>query len=92
MNKKLFVASLDWNVSENDLFDAFSLFGAVIDTKIIVNKDTKRSKGFGFVTFDNSVESTVAKEKMNGIQFFGRKLVVDFAKELVHTNSENYRK
>ncbi len=91
MNNKLFIASLYWGVTENNLWDAFEPFGHVLDVKIITDRVTNRSKGFGFVTFDNPVDASKAKEELNGTEFFGRKIIIDFAKETNRPSNENYR-
>jgi len=91
MNNKLFIASLYWGVTENNLWDAFEPFGNVLDVKIITDRVTNRSKGFGFVTFDNPVDAQKAKEELNGTEFFGRKIIIDFAKETNRPSDGNYR-
>ncbi len=51
MSKKLFVGSLSWNTSDGELNDAFARFGEVTEAKVITDRETGRSRGFGFVTF-----------------------------------------
>ena len=58
MAKKLFVGSLDWGVTTEDLQQAFAQFGDIEDAVVITDKFSGRSKGFGFVTFENDADPT----------------------------------
>ncbi|XP_065873720.1 glycine-rich RNA-binding protein 2, mitochondrial-like isoform X4 [Euphorbia lathyris] len=66
-NSKLFVAGLSWSVDEKSLQDAFSSFGAVSEVKIMYDKDSGRSRGFGFVSFSEEGQAISAKDAMDGI-------------------------
>lgn len=78
---KLFVWSLSWNTTWQELKEAFSAFGEVGFVKIVTDRETGRSKGFGFVEFANVEEATAAKEAMDGKELDGREIKVDFAQE-----------
>lgn len=79
MSQKLYVGNLPYSTTEQDLNDTFSQFGIVNDIKVIIDRDTGRSKGFAFVTFDNSDEADKALS-LNGTDFNGRTLKVNVAK------------
>ncbi len=72
----IFVAKLDYNTQEETLQDAFEEFGAVDSVKIIMDKHTGRSKGYGFVEMPNDDEALEAIENLNDIEFDGRTIVV----------------
>jgi RNA recognition motif-containing protein len=78
---KIFVASLPFNIDEADLLSAFSKFGVVSAVKIIINKNSGRSKGFGFIEMPNEDMARKAIEEMNGAQVNGRTVVVSQAEE-----------
>lgn len=79
--KKLFVWSLSWGLSWQDLKEAFNEHGEVAYSKIITDRETGRSKGFGFVEFATIEDATAAKEAMDGVELDGREIKVDFAEE-----------
>jgi len=72
---KLYVGNLSYNTSEDDLRDAFSPYGEVVSAKIITDRDSGRSKGFGFVEFSNDEQAKQALS-LNGTDFGGRALTV----------------
>ena len=76
----IFVGNLNFKVSEEDLQRAFEEHGAVDSVKIISDKYSGRSKGFGFVTMENQEEAQKAIDEMNGMEFEGREMVVNEAK------------
>lgn len=78
---KLFVGSISWNTSWQQLKEAFAEFGNVGFVKIVTDKETGRSKGFGFVEFETVEEASAAKEAMDGKEIDGRAIKVDFAQE-----------
>lgn len=78
--KKLFIGNLSWDVKDDDLKNAFSSFGELSDAVVIKERDTNRSKGFGFVTFTNDNEADKAINEMNGKDFMGRNLTVNEAR------------
>jgi RNA recognition motif-containing protein len=77
---KLYVGNLSYNTSENDLHDLFAAFGTVDSCRIITDRDTGRSRGFGFVEYSSDAEARAAIEAMNGKQIDGRALTVNEAK------------
>ncbi len=79
MNNKLFVGGLSWGTTDKELREAFEPYGSVAEAKVIKERDSGRSRGFGFVTFDNEDEATAAVEAMNESELDGRNIRVDFA-------------
>ena len=82
MSKKLFVGNLSFQTTENDVSDAFAHCGAVEAVSIITDRDTGRSKGFGFVTMSEE-DADKAITQLNGSQLGGRALTVNEAKPMV---------
>lgn len=80
MSAKLFIGNLDYTVTSDDLRDAFSKFGTVVDAVVITDRETKRSRGFGFVEFSSEEEAKKAVEGMNQQELKGRKINVNEAK------------
>ncbi|GLT94068.1 hypothetical protein SLE2022_118290 [Rubroshorea leprosula] len=80
---KLFVGGLSHSVDEKSLKDAFSSFGKVTEVRIIYDKDSGRSRGFGFVHFCKEDEAMSAKDAMDGKALLGRPLRISFALERV---------
>jgi len=77
--KTLYVGNLPWGTTENDLTDAFRSHGTVISSRIITDKETGRSRGFGFVEVDdNDADKMVSA--LNGAELGGRQVVVNEAK------------
>jgi len=81
MSNKLFVGSLSWNTDDHGLRAAFEPFGDVTEAKVIGDRDTGRSRGFGFVTFATSQGAQKALQEMNGTEIDGRSINVDIAQE-----------
>jgi RNA recognition motif-containing protein len=75
----LYVGNLPWSVTEDELADAFSSVGAVSAARIITDRETGRSRGFGFVEV-NEDDAPKAIEAMNGYELKGRKLIVNTAR------------
>ncbi|KAM7498344.1 hypothetical protein LguiA_022758 [Lonicera macranthoides] len=82
-NNKLFVAGLSWSVDEKSLQEAFSSFGEVTEVRIMYDKETGRSRGFGFVNFSKENDASCAKDAMDRKAFLGRPLRISFALEKV---------
>ena len=78
---KLFVANLSWNVKVDVLQQEFECYGEVEDVTIILDRETSRSRGFGFVTYANADSAKKAIVEMNGKEIDGRKIIVNEAKE-----------
>ncbi len=76
----IYVGNLSYNLSDNDLQQKFAEFGAVSSAKIIEDRDTGRSKGFGFVEMPNDDEGAKAIEGLNGTDVDGRSLTVNEAR------------
>jgi cold-inducible RNA-binding protein len=79
MPKKLFVGGLAWGTSSEALRTAFSQFGDIDDAIVLTDRETGRSRGFGFVTFKNPPDGDRARQEMNGQQLDGRTIKVDEA-------------
>ncbi|XP_078427952.1 uncharacterized protein LOC144700405 [Wolffia australiana] len=77
---KLFVAGLSFYTNNHGLSEAFSQFGQVIDAKIVMDRDSGRSKGFGFVTYASDEEAEKAVSGMNGKVLNGRVIYVEISK------------
>jgi len=80
MAKKLFVGNLAYGVNDTQLGELFGVHGAVVSAKVIVDRDTGRSKGFGFVEMSNDTEAQAAIAALNGKDFEGRALTVNEAR------------
>ncbi len=76
----IYVGNLDFKVSENDLEGIFEEYGTVSSSKIITDKMSGRSKGFGFVTMENQDEANKAIEELNGTTLKSREIVVNEAR------------
>lgn len=80
MGKKLYVGNLAFSVSDQDLQSQFAQFGTVESARVITDRDSGRSKGFGFVELSSDAEATNAIESLNGKDWNGRPLTVNEAK------------
>ncbi|MBT3704996.1 RNA-binding protein [Candidatus Peregrinibacteria bacterium] len=80
MAKKLFVGSLAWETTQEELQELFAQYGDVEEAIIISDKFSGRSKGFGFVTFTDDAAADEAIAQLNETEFKGRKIVVNEAK------------
>jgi RNA recognition motif-containing protein len=80
MSKKLYVGNLPYSVTDQTLTDTFSQFGTVTSAKVIMDRDSGRSKGFAFVEMSSDGEASDAISKMNGQQLDGRAMTVSEAK------------
>jgi RNA recognition motif-containing protein len=81
MSKKLFVGGLSWNTDDRGLHAAFERFGEVLEATVITDRETGRSRGFGFVTLADAAAAADAMEQMNGAILDGRTLNVNEAQE-----------
>jgi RNA recognition motif-containing protein len=82
MGNKLYVGNLPYTVRDEDLQQSFSAFGSVNSAKVMMERDTGRSKGFGFVEMGSDAEAQAAIEGMNGQSLGGRSLVVNEARPM----------
>lgn len=80
MNNKLYVGNLSFQVQEDDLRSEFTKFGEVVSVKIITDRDTGRSKGFGFVEMATQESADATVETLNGTELQGRAMKVNIAK------------
>jgi len=81
VGKRLYVGNLSYGATEQDLRDLFGQFGSVVDAKIVMDRDTGRPRGFGFVELSADSEATAAISACNGKEFMGRPLTVNEAQE-----------
>ena len=82
MGNKLYVGNLPYSFRDSDMEQAFSQFGTVASAKVMMERDTGRSKGFGFVEMGNDQEAQAAIQGMHGQQHGGRGLVVNEARPM----------
>ena len=82
MGNKLYVGNLPYSVRDEDLQQSFGQFGAVTSAKVMMERDTGRSKGFGFVEMGNDAEAQAAIAGMNGQPLGGRSVVVNEARPM----------
>lgn len=82
MGNKLYVGNLPYSFRDDDLLQAFSAHGSVTSAKVMMERDTGRSKGFGFVEMGDDAQAQAAIGAMNGQQIGGRALVVNEARPM----------
>ena len=82
MGNKLYVGNLPYSVRDEDLQQSFGQFGSVTSAKVMMERDTGRSKGFGFVEMGNDAEAQAAIAGMNGQPLGGRSVVVNEARPM----------
>jgi RNA recognition motif-containing protein len=80
MGNKLYVGNLSYNIRDEDLQQAFAQYGSVSSAKVMMDRDTGRSKGFGFVEMGSDAEAQAAINAMNGQALDGRAIVVNEAR------------
>jgi RNA recognition motif-containing protein len=80
MSNKLFVGNLSFNTTENDLQDAFASHGTVLETNLVMDRETGRARGFGFVTMSTAEEAQNAITALHGASMDGRDLTVNVAR------------
>jgi len=78
---KLFVGGLSWDTTDDSLAEAFKSHGNITSARVVTDRETGRSRGFGFVEYADRRDAEDAKEKMNGVEVDGRAIRVDFASE-----------
>ncbi len=82
MSNKLYVGNLSYSVRDDDLQQEFSAYGNVQSAKVMMERDTGRSKGFGFVEMSSPAEAQAAIEGLHGKNFGGRDLTVNIARPM----------
>ena len=82
MSKRIYVGGLPFKTTEEELNGLFGTYGAVTSAKLITDKYSGQSRGFGFVEMPNDAEADAAMEKLNGADFGGRKLTVNEARPM----------
>ncbi len=80
MSSKIYVGNLPYSVTDDSLQSNFSEFGEVTSAKVMMDRDTGRSKGFGFVEMSSSAEAEAAIQGLNGMSVGGRSIVVNLAR------------
>ncbi|HSW56557.1 MAG TPA: RNA-binding protein [Ignavibacteriaceae bacterium] len=80
MSTKLYVGNLPWTFNNNQLSDTFKPHGNIISAKVVTDKESGKSRGFGFVEMENDNYANSAIKALNGSELNGRKLVVAAAK------------
>ena len=87
MSAKLFVGNLSFETTSDEIRDLFSEVAPVESCQVITDRETGRSKGFGFVEMNSKAEANTAKEKLNGQDLHGRALKVDEAKPRIDSRN-----
>ena len=90
MGSKIYVGNLPFSATNDSLNEMFSKFGSVESAKIVMDRDTNRSKGFGFVEMSTSAEAAKAITSLNGTDFGGRQMNVTEAKPMVPRDNKRY--
>jgi cold-inducible RNA-binding protein len=80
VSTKLYVGNLPYTLKDSELSDTFKQHGNVVSAKVVIDKESGRSKGFGFIEMENENEANSAIKALNGTELKGRKLVVAAAK------------
>ena len=81
MNAKLYISNLSYNLTEDELKEALAQYGEVVSVRIITDRETNRSRGFGFAEFANGDDAKAAMEGLNGQELSGRELRIAEARE-----------
>lgn len=89
---RLYVGGLPYQTTEQDLTDLFTQVGQVTETAIITDRDTGRSKGFGFVEMSNDQEARSAIERLNGTSIGDRTIIVNEARQRQSTGNSGYER
>ncbi|MFK7827213.1 MAG: RNA recognition motif domain-containing protein [Oligoflexales bacterium] len=87
---KIFVGGLSWNTNEHALENFFSQIGDISECKVITDRETGRSKGFGFVTFANEEDASRAVERFDGTELDGRNIRVNLAEAKPRRDNDNH--
>ena len=79
--KRIFVGNLSWDAGDSDLEELFSRYGTVTNAKVITDRESGRSRGFGFVEMEDEEEAKLAINRLSDSEFMGRDLTVNEAQE-----------
>jgi len=90
MAKKLYIGGLPYSTTDDELKEKFNEFGSVMSAVVIVDKFSGRSKGFGFVEFENDADADKAVAEMDGKDFGGRNLTVNEARPMERRPQSDY--
>jgi len=90
MNNKLYVGGISYDASDSDLQNHFSAAGTVVSAKIIIDKQTNRSKGFGFVEMSSAEEAQNAIDMLNNKDMMGRAIKISEAKPMEPRDNKRY--
>jgi RNA recognition motif-containing protein len=88
MAKKIYVGNMSYNTSEEELRQLFAQYGTVLSANIIIDRETRRPKGFGFVEMEDDASAEEAIEQLDGMEFGGRNLRVN---EAIAKSRPSYR-
>jgi RNA recognition motif-containing protein len=91
MSSKVYVSNLSWNTNDDTLRQAFEQYGNVVDSIVMRDRDTQRSRGFGFVTFSSDQEAEDAIQNMNDTELDGRRIRVNVANARPSGGGGGYR-
>ena len=80
MSTKLFVGSLPWSINDEELKETFEKHGTVVSAKVVTDRNTSRSRGFGFVEMESASDANNAIKALNNLELNGRNIVVNEAK------------
>jgi RNA recognition motif-containing protein len=81
MSKKLYVGNLKFDMTDQELEEAFAPYGEIISAKIVIDRISRRSKGFGFVEFAKDEDADEARDALNGKELKGRTVKIDNAND-----------
>ena len=87
----IFIAGLSYSVNEADLSTLFEEYGTISSAKVIMDRDSGRSKGFGFIEMENKEDANKAISELNGAEYDGRTISVSEARPRLERNNNSYR-
>jgi RNA recognition motif-containing protein len=90
MSQKIFVGNLGFSINNDTLSEKFAQYGTVSSAKVIMDRETNRSKGFGFVEMSSASEASQAINALNGSDFDGRQMNVSEAKPMERRENSRY--
>lgn len=90
MSQKIYVGNLGFSISNEALTEKFAKYGTVSSAKVIIDRDTNRSKGFAFVEMSSAAEASKAINSLNGTDFDGRQMNVSEAKPMERRDNKRY--